>query len=191
VFDHAGATEVGAWGIGTADGSGLIVNEDEFLAEMLRPGTDEQIEPGETGELVLTALGRDAWPVIRYRTGDIVQPIRRAVEGGRSQLLLQRGILGRCDDSLSIRGVNVFPSAIENLVREVAGGSEYRVTATRQHHMDELDLELEGESQTCQRLARRIREGIGIRVSVRPVAAGSLPRWEAKHRRFVDLRPAR
>jgi len=188
VIDHAGATEIGAWGVGARDGRGLYVNEDEFIAEVLDQETRQPVGPGELGELVITNLGRGAWPVIRYLTGDVVRPVREPGEDGSSRLLLEGGVLGRTDDMLTIRGVNVFPSAIENLVREVAGASEYRVTARRQSHMDQLEIELEAGGDTCENVARLVRERIGIRIDVRPVEVGSLPRWEAKHKRFVDAR---
>lgn len=188
VIDHAGATEIGAWGVGTSDGRGLYVNEDEFIAEVLDRQTLEPVRCGELGELVITNLGRAGWPVIRYRTGDVVRPVRETAEDGSSRLLLQGGVLGRVDDMVIIRGVNVFPSAIENLIRESAGLREYRVTARHKHHMDELEIELEADSDLCERVAGFVRERIGIRIEVRPVDVGSLPRWEAKNKRFVDAR---
>lgn len=188
VLDHSGSTEIGAWGIGASDGRGLYVNEDEFIAEVLDQETQEPVPPGQSGELVITNLGRGAWPVIRYRTGDVVQPVREMSDNGVSRLLLEGGILGRADDMITIRGMNVFPSALENVIREAVGAREYRITARRQHHLDELEIELEGDEQGCQQVFQLIRERIGIRVGIRPVETGSLPRWEAKHKRFVDAR---
>ena len=188
VIDHAGATEIGAWGIGTRDGRGLYVNEDEFIAEVLDPQTLKPVSAGQLGELVITNLGRGAWPVIRYRTGDLVRPVRETGADGCSGLLLQGGVLGRADDMVTIRGVNVFPSAIEDLVRGIAGVCEYRVTAVRRQHMDELEIDLEADRFLCEQLAGRVRELLGIRIAVRPVDVGTLPRWEAKHKRFVDAR---
>ena len=186
--DHSGATEVGAWGIGLPDGSGLWVNENEFVAEVIDPRTRQPTQTGETGELVLTNLGRGAWPVIRYCTGDIVRPKRKMATDGTSRLILEGGILGRADDMIVVRGVNIFPSAIENVIRDVAGSVEYRVTVQHHQQMNELTIDLEGDDGLCQSVVRRLREWIGIRVPVHSVPVGSLPRWEAKHRRFVDER---
>jgi len=188
VIDHAGATEIGAWGIGTDDGRGLVVNEEEFIAEVIDQETGQPVASGELGELVMTNLGRSAWPVVRYRTGDIVRPVRERSEDGTSRLLLKGGILGRVDDMVTVRGVNVFPSAIEHIIRECADAREYRVTVQRQHQMDELEIELEGGTELCARVCQLLRERVGIRVAVRPVPVNSLPRWEAKNKRFVPLK---
>ena len=182
VIDHAGATEVGAWGIGCPEGRGLYVNEDEFIAEILTPS------PDQPGELVLTGLGRGAWPVIRYRTGDLVRPVRETRPDGRSALLLEGGILGRVDDMVTIRGLNVYPSAIEEIIRSVPGTAEFQIVASRPGEMDELALQLEGNAAACEEVGRRIDASLGIRVEIAAVAPGSLPRGDGKAKRFVDLR---
>ena len=117
IIDHAGATEVGPWGFGDIAGTGLYVNEAEFIAERLRPGTDVAAADGELAELVLTNLGRFGAPVIRYRTGDLVRA-ERPTAGPCRFLFLRGGILGRIDEMLVIRGVNIFPTAVEQIVRE-------------------------------------------------------------------------
>ena len=183
-------------GVGRNAGSKLADNfldtgVDVRAIERREPGIDDTqqpVEPGETGELILTSLGRAAWPVIRYRTGDVVRPVRESIDGGTSRLWLEGGILGRADDMVTIRAVNVFPSAIENLIREVAGTAEFRVKATRRDETDDLDIDLEGDEKVCSSVAQRIREIIGIRVDVTAAELGSLPRWEGKSKRFVDLR---
>ncbi len=184
ILDHAGATEVGAWGIGTLDGRGLTVNEEEFIAEILDPASGAPVAPGGTGELVLSNLGRGAWPVLRYRTGDLVRPVRQA----DGSLLLDGGILGRLDDMLTIRGLNVYPSAIEEIVRSVPGTAEFQIVASRPGEMDELTLTLEGDAALAQEVRRRIDERLGLRVEVATVPPGSLPRGDAKAKRFVDHR---
>ena len=188
VFDHAGASEIGAFGVGDEDGVGLYVNEDEFIAEVIDPATLFSVEAGGEGELVITNLGRGAWPVIRYRTGDWVRPTR--VESGEMQgrLLLEGGILGRVDDMVTVRGVNVYPSAIEEVVRSIEGAGEFRIVASTFAEMDELGIEVEGDGAVGEAVARRIREKIGIRVDVKSVEGETLPRWEAKARRFEDRR---
>lgn len=113
-YDHAGATEIGAWGFECQAQSGVHVNEGEFISEVIDPATGE---PADEGELVLTNLGRIGMPVIRYRTGDRVRIDRDVCECGRTFVRCVGGIIGRIDDVLIVRGINVFPSAIENIVR--------------------------------------------------------------------------
>ncbi len=184
-YDHAGSSEVGAFGIPSSDGTGVIVNEEEFIAEVLDPTSSEPIEEGETGELVLTNLGRWGFPVVRYRTGDIVRP-RRTAKG----LLLEGGILGRADEMILVRSVNLYPAAIEEVIRRVAGVAEFRITATRDAQMDEVAIELEAPTPICQEVRHEIANEFGIRAPVVSVEDRALPRWEAKAKRFKDLRKA-
>jgi phenylacetate-CoA ligase len=182
-FDHAGATEVGAFAFACEARDGLHVNEAEFIAEIV----DGEGRPADEGELVLTNLGRAGWPVIRYRTGDRV---RRGEEGcpcGRAFLKLPGGILGRADDLMIVRGVNVYPSSVEAIVREL-GAMEFRLVRTRVEAMEELTVEVEGEPALADLLASRLRERLGLRLPTRAVPAGSLPRFELKARRIVDQR---
>ena len=191
VFDHAGASEVGAFGVGDEGGLGLYVNEDEFIAEVINPDTLEPAASGTDGELVITNLGRGAWPVIRYRTGDLVR-VRRVPSGTtKDRLLLEGGILGRVDDMVTVRGVGIYPSAIENIVRSVSGAGEFRIVASRFAEMDEIGIDVEGDVTVSEEVARRIRDKIGLRVDVKCVEPGALPRWEAKARRFEDRRQGR
>ena len=183
VFDHAGASEIGAYGIPCPDGRGVFLNEREFIAEVLALGDDAPVTDGQTGELVLTNLGRRGCPVIRYRTGDLVRPVRLA-EG----LLLEGGILGRVDQMMLIRGVNLHPAAIEAAVRQAAGAAEFRITVTRSGSMDEAEVEVEATTSQCRAIADQIRDAFGVRVGVRAVPSESLPRWQAKAKRFRDLR---
>ena len=184
-YDHAGASEIGAYGIPCPQGRGMFVNEEEFIAEVLDPATLEPVEEGQTGELVLTNLGRWGCPAIRYRTGDTVRP-RRVAEG----LLLEGGILGRCDEMILVRSVNLYPAAIEEVIRRVAGTAEFRITARREGQMDEVDIELEAAASVCGKVRQEIRNEFGIRAPVRPLDRGALPRWQGKARRFRDLRAA-
>lgn len=181
VYDHAGATEVGAWGI--SHRQGLRVNEREFIAEVVDPESGEHVAPNGlgTGELVITTLGRAAWPVVRYRTSDIVRPLRSP----NGALILLGGIIGRTDNMVTVRGVNVFPSAVEEVVRAVAGSAEFRITASRRGTLDEVAIEVEEEQALCDRVAAELRLRIGLRFDVRAVPPQSLPRWEGKARRFV------
>lgn len=183
VFDHAGASEVGAYGIPCPDGAGVYVNEREFVAEVLEVGNDRPVSDGQAGELVLTNLGRWGCPVVRYRTGDLVRPVR--TDAG---LLLRGGVLGRIDQMMLVRGVNLHPSGIEGAVRRVAGRAEFRITVARDGEMDEVVVEAEATAAECRAIAEDVRSAFGVRVTVRGVPFDSLPRWQAKARRFRDLR---
>ena len=188
VFDHAGASEIGAYGIGDSEGKGLYMNEAEFIAEVVDPDSLEPVPEGAVGELIITNLGRGAWPVIRYRTGDLVRPRRVQVGDGPAKLLLEGGVLGRRDDMITVRGVNIYPSALENIIRAVAGSAEFRITATKVEEMDQVAIELEGSSAAAAKVKREIADQIGMRVEVEAVAENKLPRWEAKAKRLRDLR---
>ena len=187
VFDHCGATEVGPWGYSDAERRGLHVLESEFVAEFLSLETGGPAGEGELAELVLTNLGRAGCPVIRYRTGDVVRPLWRHQERVRF-VLLDGGVLGRTDDMMIIRGVNVFPSAIEQIVRSFPEVLEYRTIVRKHEEMDQLSMEIEDRLDQPQRVAEELRLRLGLKVDVRNVPPGSLPRFEGKGARFVDER---
>jgi phenylacetate-CoA ligase len=189
VIDHAGASEAGPWGFASVDQTGLHVNDSHFIAELLRPGSREPAAAGELAELVLTSLGRAGCPVIRYRTGDLVRWQPRP-ELECQFTFLAGGVLGRVDDMLIIRGVNIFPSSIESIVHELRHVAEYRLTARRHGAMDALVLEVEDRDNNPQAIANLLHVRLGLSVEVRAVPAGSLPRFEGKGRRFIDERPA-
>jgi phenylacetate-CoA ligase len=185
-YDHAGATEVGAYGYTCERQAALHVNEAEFIAEVLSTN-GEAVGEGEIGELVITNLGRAGWPVVRYRTGDLVRVGGRACPCGRTFLALPGGLIGRADDLIVLRGVNVYPSAIEAIVR-CFDVQEFRLVRTRRGALEELRLEVEADAQVADRLAERLHQQLGVRIPTRAVAPGSLPRWELKARRVLDLR---
>jgi phenylacetate-CoA ligase len=187
VIDHAGASEVGPWGYGDQRGRGLYVLETEFLAEFRSLASGGPAADGEMAELVLTTLGRFGSPVIRYRTGDIVRP-RFTAEGVNHFTLLEGGVLGRADDMLIVRGVNVFPSSLEQIVRSFPEVVEFRVTATRQGSLDGLLVEIEDRLDNPDRVARDLQLRLGLKTEVRCVPLGSLPRFEGKGKRFHDQR---
>ncbi len=197
LIDHAGATEVGPWGYADAQRHGLHVVESQFLAEFEAVDTGHPAGSGELSELILTTLGRVGAPVLRYRTGDLVRPrwgtedestSPTEKEDGNRWVLLEGGVLGRVDDMLIIRGVNVYPSAVEQIVREFPEIAEFRLIATKEGEMDALTLEIEDPQRDPQRVAETVRLRLGLRVTVRCVTLGSLPRFELKGRRFVDQR---
>ena len=134
-FDHAGMTEIGAYGYECEEQTGLHINESEFIAEVIDPATGA---PAAEGELVLTNLGRVGSPAVRYRTGDRVRRDDRPCPCGRTFVKLAGGILGRLDDMLIVRGVNVFPSAIEDIVRRFPAVDEFQIEVFRREEQDEL-----------------------------------------------------
>lgn len=190
VFDHPGMTEVGPWGFECLAHSGVHLNEAEYVFEVLDPATGE---PADEGELVITNLGRSANPAIRYRTGDRVRLIRDGCACGRAFWRLDGGVIGRIDDMLIVRGVNVFPSAIENIVRRFPV-DEFVVDVYRELEMDELEVRIECPGRDgdaiVRDLANELHLGLGFRPRVVLAEAGSLPRFELKARRVFDRRQA-
>ena len=187
LIDHAGASEVGPWGVTDPLQRGLNVIESEFIAEFLSIDTGEAADEGELSELILTSLGRYGSPVIRYRTGDLVRPTWNDEQESRF-VLLQGGVIGRTDDMMVIRGVNVFPSSIEQILRGFPEIIEYRMRATKQGSMDRLAVEIEDRLQDPERVTQELRLRLGLKVEVNCVPLGTLPRFEGKGKRFVDER---
>ena len=185
-YDHAGMTEMGAYGYECVAQAGLHVNESEFIAEVIDPVTGAA---AAAGELVLSNLGRTGSPLLRYRTGDRVRVASAPCACGRTFLRLEGGILGRVDDMLVVRGVNVFPAALEGIIRRFPAVDEFMIEVFRRDEMDELRLLLEVGDGAGPELSGRVREAVrielGIRVETMPVPARSLPRWELKARRLV------
>jgi phenylacetate-CoA ligase len=162
------------------------VNESEFIAEVIDPVTSA---PAAAGELVLSNLGRSGSPLLRYRTGDRVRVAGAPCACGRTFLRLEGGILGRVDDMIVVRGVNVFPAALEGIIRRFPAVGEFMIEVFRREEMDELRLLLEVGDGAGVELTGRVQEAVrielGIRVDTVPVPARSLPRWELKARRLV------
>jgi len=188
-YDHVGMTEMGAYAFTCRQQDNVHVNEAEFIAEVLDSATGAPVPEGTQGELVLTNLGRWGSPAIRYRTGDLVVrgPARCAC--GRSYQTLPGGVLGRADDMLIIRGVNVYPSGIESALRSLPQVQEFRVTVFKDGELDELAIEAECLPETVPRVEEVLRQALNLRIPVRAVAVGTLPRFELKARRVVDQRP--
>ncbi|RMH19657.1 MAG: phenylacetate--CoA ligase family protein [Acidobacteria bacterium] len=192
-FDHAGATEVGAWAFSCREQTlEPHLNELEFVCEVVDGASGEAVADGERGELVITTLGRPGMPVLRYRTGDLVIRSRRPCPCGRHLARIRGGVLGRADDMQVVRGVNVYPSLVDDLVRALPEVVEYRVEVDRRQALDELRIHLElapGASFAAaeRRLAAAFRSRLGLRVVILEAAAGSLPRFELKARRWVRL----
>lgn len=188
VYDHTGATEVGAHGYTCVHQAGVHINEGEFIVEVLEPGRET---PTDDGELVITNLGRVGSPVIRYRTGDHVRLNSGACECGRTYVRMDGGVLGRVDRMLTVRGINVYPSAIENIVRSFSEIDEFAVEVTTRDQLDEMTVKIEADGNVdaiAEQLQERFRRRFSLRVNVEPVPANTLPRWELKARRVTDLR---
>ena len=198
VIDHSGMTEIGPWGFECEENpGGLHIIESEFIAEVIDPATGATLPDGEQGELVLTNLGRLGSPLIRYRTGDIVQLRRERCACGRHFAWAEGGIIGRIDDMLIIKGNNVFPSVIEAIVREFQEISEFQLRVFNQNGLNELQVDIEPgpeaeenlKSRLADRVASRIRDVLHFRPEVTVVNAGTLPRFDMKARRVARDQP--
>lgn len=191
LYDHAGMTEVGAWSFQLRETpTSLLVLESEFIAEVIDPRTLAPLPEGETGELVLTNLGRVGSPSIRLRTGDQVRLMREGPVGGFHLARAVDGVLGRLDDMIIVRGMNVFPAAIEGILREFGEIAEFRIHADRRATLAELVVEIEpaaggSADALTERVGRALRDRLNFRPDVRLAAPGSLPRFELKARRVV------
>ena len=201
VFDHHGMTEIGPVTFECPARPGVLhVMESAFIPEVLDLVTGAPVAPGQAGELILTNLGRTGSPLLRYRTGDLVRvALPHANHSahphpclcGRYDLALDGGILGRTDDMLVIRGVNVFPSAVEDILRNCGGIAEYRVRVSRARALAELSLEVEPDAgcldsdSLVRRLEHAFANAFALRVPVKFVAPGALPRFEMKAQRWV------
>jgi phenylacetate-CoA ligase len=182
VFDHHGMTETGPVTFECPASPGrLHVMESAFFAEVT-----------DTGELVLTTLGRTGSPVLRYRTGDLVRPVLFDSEPcacGRYDMALEGGILGRTDEMVIVRGVNIYPTAIEEIVRGFAEVAEYEACVDKTGSLIELVLRIEGrDGCDAKALAGRVQaalqSALQLRVPVELEPPGSLPRYEMKARRW-------
>lgn len=192
-FDHAGASEVGAHSFECErQPGGIHIIESEFIPEVIDPETEEEVLPGEIGELVITNLGRPGFPVIRYRTGDLVRMNVSACACGRTFARFDGGLLGRSDDMVTIRGVNVYPTAIENVIRQFSAVDEFQVTVTRVNEMRHLEVQIEVISGTeTEPVRSRVEHAIYHALSLRPTVTvappGTIAHFELKARRFRRL----
>jgi phenylacetate-CoA ligase len=194
-YDHAGMTEIGAYGFECEIQAGVHINEDEFIAEVIDPVTLRPVATGERGELVLTNLGRLGMPLIRYRTGDLVVLSRQPCACGRKSARMVGGILGRADDMITVRGVNLFPSAVENIIRRHPEVVEFSIEVFPRRQMQELALKLElrnaaDSAEVVERISRELLLDLHIRAVIDCVPAGQLPRFELKSRRIRVVDPA-
>ena len=195
VVDHHGMTEIGPVSYGCPERPGVLhVIEDAFIAEVIDPLTGQAVPRGVAGELVLTNLGRLGSPLIRYRTNDMVRAgAEERCACGATDLALIGGILGRTDDMLVVRGVNIYPSAVENIVRGFDAVSEYRVEIQNHRTLPELSVQIEAaaphvhDATLTHRLEAALTNAFALRIPVAMVPQGSLPRFEMKARRWVSV----
>jgi phenylacetate-CoA ligase len=198
VYDHVGATEIGAWGFEcTAQPGGLHVNEALFPTQLEDIETGEIIEePGRKGKIVITALDRIAQPCIRFDSKDVAEWSADPCPCGRTFRIIKGGVAGRADDITKIKGVLIAPSAIEEVVRSVDGlSNEYEVVVIKKGDLDDITLKVEilpGEEGKRDAILGqlkdqlRLKTNLGYNIEVHPY--NSLPRYEVKARRFKDLR---
>ena len=198
VFDHAGATEIGAWSFECADQpGGLHVNEAMFLVEIEDVQSGEIIEePGRRGKMVITALDRIAQPCVRFDSKDVIEWAPEPCSCGRTARLIKGGVVGRADDITKVKGVLLAPSAIEEVVRSVKGlGDEYEVIVEKVGDADQIKLRVEvlpeAEDQCTlieSELVDQLRLKTNLRYDIEICGCETLPRYEVKAKRFKDLR---
>jgi phenylacetate-CoA ligase len=192
-FDHAGASEVGAHRFECeVQPGGIHLIESQFIAEVLDPQTSKELPCGEIGELVITNLGRAGFPVIRYRTGDLVRRNLTPCACGRTFARFDGGLLGRNDDMVTIRGVNVYPTAIENVIRQFGSVDEFQVTVTTIHEMDHLEVQIEvlpgnDAEHVRTHVEQAIYRALSLRSTVKVARPGTLTHSLMKSRRFRRL----
>ena len=195
-FDHYGLTEMTGPGVASEceARTGLHVWSDHFLAEIINPDTGEQVAPGERGELVLTTLSKEAMPFLRYRTKDITVLDTEPCECGRTHPRIRK-IMGRADDMLIIRGVNVFPSQIEHVLLQHDELAEpFQIIINRAGALDRLVVKVEQRDTRVsaeslkQTLEKELRESMLVSVMVEVEPPNTLPRFEGKARRIIDER---
>ena len=179
VFDHSGMTELGPTAFGCTAGGGLHLVEPEFIFEV-----------SAEGELIATNLGRWGSPLIRYRTGDRVDLSAEPCACGSPYPKLADGILGRLDDMFTVRGVNLYPSQVEEIVRRHLEIDEFLIEHRTVRRMDEVVLLFEAalpSADLAERLAADLRQALGARIDCRLVAGGTLPRSELKSKRLMRI----
>ncbi len=198
VFDHCGATEIGAWGYECEHQSGLHINDAMFLVQIEDVETGQLITaPGERGKMVITNLNRRAQPCIRFDSKDLIEWNPEPCPCGRTFSLLKGGVQGRTDDITKVKGVLLSPTAIEEVVRSIPGlGDEFEVVVTKTGDIDNIALKVElipGREEDADsiklRLIDQLRLMTNLNYDLEFQSHGALPRYDVKAKRFKDLRP--
>jgi len=195
--DQMGIAEIDAFGVGDAGRDGVLVDEMNVFCWSIDPDTGEEVPDGEIGENIVTSYVNSAQPLINYRTHDLV---RRTYDGAdsRTWAKLQGVILGRTDFMITVRGTNVYPTAVDNLIAEVEGVSNhYQMVLTKKGPLDQMEVVFEPEKSVpegevaalAEKLRAHILAALKVRLDCTPVAVESLPRFELKTLRIVDKRP--
>lgn len=178
---------------------GMHINEDHFIPEIIDPETGEVLPPGSKGELVITCITKEALPLIRYRTKDISRLMYEPCKCGRTTVRMEN-LSGRSDDMLIIRGVNVFPSQIEEVLLKVPEiGAHYEIVVDRKNHLDYMEIKVELADDSLldsyakldeleHKIKSSLRVVLGLDATIKLVAPRSLQRFEGKARRVTDLR---
>lgn len=193
VFDHTGMTEIGPLGFECVENpGGLHLMEPEFIVEVINPESDEPVGEGERGEVVVTNLGREGSPLVRYRTGDLVQVDPEPCACGRKLMRIKGGVLGRIDDMVIVRGNNIYPAALESVLRRFHEITEYRAEVSSREGLAVLTLTVESSGQIRSngpslpdRIGSAVKVAFNFRPEVTMVEAGTLPRFELKASRFI------
>ncbi len=199
-YDIYGLSEIAGPGVAydCVMQNGMHISEDYFYPEVIDPDTLEPLPDGEYGELVFTCIGKEALPLIRYRTRDICALIREKCECGRTTIRMTKP-RGRSDDMLIIRGVNVFPSQVEHVLLELGMDPNYFIVVDRKNNLDTMEVQVEmnskmfsdtvaGLESTKKRIESALQSTLNIHANVRLMEPGSLPRSEGKAKRVNDLR---
>jgi len=199
--DNYGLSEVMGPGVAgeCLERKGLHINEDHFLVEVVDPESLEPVAPGQTGELVITTLTKEAFPVVRFRTRDLTSLLTDPCPCGRTLVRMAK-VTGRTDDMLKVRGTNVFPSQIEAVLFEIEGTEpHYQIVVDRKGGVDEMTVmvvlseslffdEMKKQRELIERIRSRLSAELGIVVEVRPVEKKTLEQSEGKARRVIDKR---
>ena len=186
LYDHYGMTEVGPVAYEMPGGEGgLRILLDSYHAEVIDAVSEQPVGDGELGELILTPLGRTGSPVLRYRTGDLVRASRGVDALGFPTFDLVGGILGRTDDMLVIRGVNLYPSGVDTIVRKFSEIYEYQVVIQESREMNEILIRAECDQKIARALEDSLRDAYSLRIPVESLSKGVLPRFEMKAKRWI------
>ena len=199
-YDIYGLTEVLGPGVAfeCSEQTGMHINEDHFIVEVIDPDTGEVLPDGTQGELVFTCITKEAFPILRYRTRDIGVIHRGKCSCGRTLVKMTKP-RGRTDDMLIIRGVNVFPSQIETVLLDHGYSANYQIVVDREHNFDSIEVQVEisnevfsdtvrGLSQRARELSEALKSILGVNAKVTLLEPNTIPRSEGKAVRVIDRR---